>query len=299
MRNKILSFLKSFAFFLVTLMLMASLYVIQSEVGLKSAFLKYRDVLLGRNIVKPEIDKESQFLKNILDGYYKIDPSSSLPDKIQLLAKNFDASLVSKHQIKIESGLSHFYKNGGNQNYLIEKISYNKESGSYFVNLKVKQVVKNEKPYNFDVELIIKVKKTDQSNFMISSWDETILSIPFKISTKYNLNQSSPLAIAFPCRVVNLNAQDKNSKIEYKVLADYMTVVFNTNNDSFEETGFLVNCEKSKFEVSLEPNSKNSVIYAALDDSNGKLIQRDLTPQEKMNLSIRKQLRSWGLVEEK
>lgn len=280
-------------------MLMGSLYVIQSEVGIKSAFLKYRDVLLGKNISKPEIEKEAQFLRNTLDEYYKIDPNSSLSSKVQILTKNFDARLVSKHQIKLQSGLSHFYENDGSQNYQIEKISYDKESGSYFVNLNVKQIVKNEKPYDFDVELNIKVKKTDLSNFMISYWDETILSVPFKITAKYQLNQASPLSIAFPCRVVNLSSKDKNSKIEYKVLSDYTTVIFNTNDDTFEETGFLVNCEKSKFEVSLESNDTNSVIFAALNDSNGKTIQRDLTPQEKMNLSIRKQLRLWGLVEEK
>lgn len=278
---------------------MASLYIIQSEIGLKSAFLKYQNIFLGKNIVDLEIDKKAQFLKNIIEEYYRIDSNSSMNDKTQLLTKNFAPSLFNKHQTKLQSGLSHFYENGGSQNYHLEKMSYDKDTLSFLVNLKVKQVVKNDKPYDFDVELLIQVKKSDQANFLISSWDETILPIPFKISTKYQLNQLSPLSVAFPCRVMSLSAKDKNSKIEYKVLADYMTVVFNTNDESFEETGFLVNCEKSRFEITLEPNIKSSVIFSALNEPNGRPIQRDLTPQEKMNLSIRKQLRSWGLVEEK
>ena len=298
-KNKILSFLKSLVFFFVTLSLMASLYILNAEVGLNSAFLKYKNTLLGQNTSKPEIEKETNFLKDVLNGYYKIEQNSSLSDKVSFLNKNFDASLVSKHEIKLKSGLSHFYENGGSQNYSLEKISYNQDSKNYVVNLKVNQVSKNEKPYDFDVDLSIEIKKIDKLNFVISSWEETILPIPYEISLEYNLSQTSPLSLSFPCRVANLTAKNKNSKIEYKVLSDYMTVVFNTMDDNFENTGFIVNCEKTKFEVSLSPSASQSVIYAALAIANGKPAQKLLTPQEKMTLSIRKQLRSWGLVEEK
>lgn len=299
MKSKIFSFFKNLLFLVVFSLLLVSLYVINNEIGLVAAFDKYSSQLFGKIESRPEIEKEAAFIKNMVSEYYKIDRNSSSSEKSQFLSHFFDKNIFKKHKLKLDSGLAYLSENNGKQNFLVQKIVYDKNVDMYLVYLHVVQEVEKEKPRNFDIELSIKIRKSDNSSFLISTWDENVLSIPYKKSLSFELNKAASLSLSFPCRVMNVSTTDKRSQLEYKVLADYKSVVFNTNDDDYEMTNFQINCEKIKFETTFSSNDAQSTIYASLNNSDGKLAQRVLTPQEKMTLSIRKQLRSWGLVEPK
>lgn len=299
MRNKIVSLLKKITICAIALLLILALFVIEKEIGITHVLNKYSAKILGESTHQSIPEKEYVFLKDVLENYYQLNTDTSLSKKDEFFRKNFSSDLYKKHQYRITDTFAGLLKNNVIQDIQIKSVAYDVTKQEYAIIFSMKQIKQDIESLRINIELFVKVESSDKFQYFVSSWQEKPIYSSETRNLSFALNEISPTSIEVPCRVKNVSTQSKDSNIEYKVLSNYKTVVFNTNSDFNDEVLFQINCEKTKFDITLLPNLSSSTVFASLYESDGKLIQRPLTQQEKTNLSIRNQLREWGLVETK
>lgn len=274
-----------------------STYLLHKEVGLSNAFYKLNFWSSTEN-ENLNVTEDLKFIEDIVVRYYKVDQATSVSDKINLVKNNFSEDLLLIIAPRIKTATANFVKNNGTQEVVIQSISYDKESnGIYKIMAKVNQKISEDKTSNFDIHLTLKLKHGKEKTVVF--WQEEIgLTISKDSKNQMSLAIRKPLEIKFPCRLTNVLPLSQQNSVEYKVNSDSDSIIFELTKGLKDNTAkFRVLCEKTKFDLDFDENNDRFVVLNEMDIQNGSPIQRKLSPQEKMNLSIKKQLIEMGLVE--
>ncbi len=298
MRSKFLSALKNTALAVTLLALVGAIYIIQSEVGIVPTFEKYILSTGNKSRTTTSVSEDLNFILNVVNEYYQVDETTSIGEKLKHLEQNFSDSLKTKLGPKVDSSTNYFLDKNGNQSVTIKQVVFNEILKTYQVDLQVAQKIVGSKDYTFDIELTLQISSRPTRS--VISWEESIRTIPFKKTKElsFSLASNVPVKLILPCRIANINLLQGSNNIEYKVSSDSQSAVFSSQEPLLEVSIFRINCEKVRFDITFKSNEAESLVFANLDLSIASVISKPLSPQEKINLSIRQQLNSWGYKKE-
>lgn len=273
-------------------------YLLHQEVGLGVALHRLNFLDFNNDPESIDVSSDIKFIEDVVTRYYNVDHATSVNEKMNFIKNRFSESLFFEIGPRIKNSTIYFLDNKGTQSADIYNISYDKESGGvYKIVMRVSQKISNGQTSNFDVNLSLKLKRG--KTMVVADWQEEtgVLKTKNSKSTIY-LAIGKPLKVHFPCRMTNVLPVEKQSSIEYKVNSDSDSIIFELMKEIITSPAkFRVLCEKIKFDVEFTANREQFMVLNKLPLESGAPIQKKLSPQEKMNLSIKKQLIEMGLVE--
>ena len=240
-----------------------------------------------------DLEKEYNFIFNFIPIYYNFEKRSDYKTIYQLV-KNF---VSPESQNTILDGYKENLKFLKDKNYtrsvVIHKILRNKSNNTFLVYAKIETLFKNSKNHQYEkIEIKVNSSLKESHKLKISKFKEILIEKEddFLKDKTIFIDKSLTSRIKFPCSPNSIQTILNKDGLEYKNLSKEGSIHFYSTKKHIRKSSFKTICKKIKFKIDLTSNKKLITLYQRLERSDGVLIRKKLTEDEKFKKIIEEQL---------
>ncbi len=293
-KKKLLKIFSILSFLSMALIIIGQFYVLEKEVGFDKVLNKYVNQESQVTIGDFQTEKDLEYLRDVVVSYYSMDSTVSFEEKKSILKSFFSKNVTSKIFSQYSQMVSFFIKNGGKQLADIEKIILSTDKDNFDVYLYVIQEIP-KKPISKHL-IYLKLRLDRNNGREILSWNEKILNIPPETLSQKGiaLKKGATSSIKLPCKILSVAAVRNKNQVDANLDSISNQIQFHSKDALIEKSIFRANCRRRYFDLIISDSKPEITVFQRLAFADG-VGRKKLSPAEKRNISIRNQLKSWGL----
>lgn len=232
------------------------------------------------------VEQEFEFIRELLDEYYVIQPEDSQSKKYSSLSDLSSQNIDSNFLQEFKNTLDLYAKHKGQRTYTLKKVLKDKvDKSSYRVFLEMETKFPNEPGVDFLMEVVLSIENDSLTkDYKLLKWAERVLTRPPEILTskKVMITPNAYTELRLPCSFQYVGPVKNHENIEVNLESRNRLIKVRAKETLNNVAEYKASCKERVFKLDLESDDKSQTVYHAFSMNDGKKKYRRLTEREKL-----------------